>query len=226
MKLRIDQLCVRVADQADPILDIPALTLDHAAMLGVSGASGSGKTTLFNQLCGLSRGNSGSLYWNETDLYALSSAARDRFRGAHIGVIMQDFHLIAGLSAVENVILPSALRHFRGQRENCKRGKELLAQLGLFHPERKIERHSRGEKQRIAIARALFAEPEILLADEPTASLDGETAAMITDLLCSLAKARGCTLIAMSHDRQLLNALDQHLHLAHGRIASFHGDAS
>lgn len=179
MQLSVNNLCVTISGQQDPILSIAHFRLDSGDSLAISGASGSGKTTLINHLCGLARGDAGSVLWGDTDIHTLSSKACDLWRGKHIGLIMQDFHLIDGLSALDNVLLPDAIRCFPRRSRLRRRARDLLDKLGINRPEQRIETHSRGEMQRVAIARALLTTPDILIADEPTASLDAENGAHI-----------------------------------------------
>ena len=218
MNLTINNLTVTIPGQESPILDIPALRLTHGDSLAISGASGSGKTTLINHLCGLARGTPGSVLWGDTDIHALSAKACDLWRGKHIGLIMQDFHLIDGLSALDNVLLPDAIRSFPKPSRLKQRGHELLTSLGITRPEQRVETHSRGEMQRIAIARALLTTPDILIADEPTASLDAENGSHIANLLRDIAQEHNATLICVSHDPTMRNSLNQQLVLNHGCI--------
>lgn len=220
MNLSIHNLSVTIPGQQTPILHIPSLHLTHGDSLAISGASGSGKTTLINHLCGLSRGTTGSVLWGETDIHALSAKACDLWRGKHIGLIMQDFHLIEGLSALDNVLLPDAIRCFPKPSPLKQRAHELLTSLGIARPKQRVETHSRGEMQRIAIARALLTTPDILIADEPTASLDAENGTHIAKLLRDIAQQHNATLICVSHDPSLCSSLKHQLTLEHGRILS------
>ena len=220
MNLTINNLTVTIPGQQSPILDIPALHLTHGDSLAISGASGSGKTTLINHLCGLARGTPGSVLWGDIDIHALSAKACDLWRGKHIGLIMQDFHLIDGLSALDNVLLPHAIRCFPKPSPLKQRARELLTSLGIARPEQRTETHSRGEMQRIAIARALLTTPDILIADEPTASLDAENGTHIANLLRDIAREHNATLICVSHDPMMRDSLNQQLVLEHGHILS------
>lgn len=218
MKLEVHHLSVTMAKEHTPILDIERLSLPSGAQLAISGASGSGKTTLIHQLCGLANGKAGSVYWNDTDIHHLNPTARDRWRGEHVGLIMQDFHLIPALSALDNVLLPSALRHFRVSADRHQRALSLLNQLGIKHPQQRTADHSRGEMQRIAIARAALVQPRILIADEPTASLDAENGAQVADLLLQLSEDCRATFLCVTHDPALQRRFREHITLAHGRM--------
>jgi putative ABC transport system ATP-binding protein len=218
--LVVEDVAVRYADLAQPALDLPWLELARGTSLAVTGPSGAGKSTFINVVTGLERPTSGRVLWNGTDVAALSEAARDRWRAMSIGLVMQDFHLFPGLSAIENVLLPARFRHFRLPADLRARAEGLLAQVGLDAGSRRIETFSRGEMQRVAIARALLLRPGAIVADEPTASLDSDSAAAVADLLVSLARAEGATLIVVTHDRALSARLDRRIGFAAGRLAA------
>jgi putative ABC transport system ATP-binding protein len=192
-----------VAVRADR-LDVPPGTL-----LGISGPSGSGKTSLLHVLAGLLRPRTGTVRWGDVELVRLGEGARDRWRRSHVGFVFQDFHLIPELSARDNVLLPAWFGQLRAGAVLSARAATLLERMGIPDTGRRAGVLSRGEQQRVAMARALLAGPRILLADEPTASLDGVTAAQMTDLLTAQAREAGATLIVVSHDPALLARMDQ-----------------
>ncbi|MBB3771316.1 putative ABC transport system ATP-binding protein [Angulomicrobium tetraedrale] len=216
-------LRLRAVEQRFPGLDTPALaipSLDIAAgeQVAVMGPSGSGKTTLINLLTGLERVGQGSLIWGDTDLATLSEGARDRWRAANVGLVMQDFHLFPGLSALENVLLPQRLARLAlpaGARAEAGR---LLARVGIERPGQAIETMSRGQMQRVAVARALAVRPAIIVADEPTASLDADSGAAVAQLLLELAGESGATLLVATHDASLVARLPRVLRLESGRL--------
>jgi putative ABC transport system ATP-binding protein len=184
----------------------------------VTGPSGSGKTTLINVLTGLERVRQGRVDWQGTNLAGLSERRRDRWRAVNIGLVMQDFHLFPGLSALENVLLPQRLSHVTlpaGVHDNALR---LLKRVGIERLDQSIETMSRGQMQRVAVARALVGKPGLLVADEPTASLDVDAGASVADLLLELTSEVGSTLIVASHDHRLVDRLDRVLRLEGGRI--------
>lgn len=167
----------------------------------LTGPSGCGKTTLVNALCGLLAPSAGSLRVMGRDLYAMGSGERDRFRGSRMGVVHQEFHLLPGFTALENVAV--ALRFAAGQRGRAARTRamEMLAAAGLAERAgTRVERLSRGEAQRVAVARALVHEPELLLTDEPTASLDAERGAAMLGWIEDLRAQFGCAWICVTHD--------------------------
>ncbi|MDB5484087.1 MAG: ABC-type transport system ATPase component [Caulobacteraceae bacterium] len=165
------------------------------------GPSGSGKTTLLLAIAGLADVLEGTVRIDGVDVAGLRGAARDRFRGRAIGFVFQDLHLIAGLSTLDNVLLaPFAI----GARQDRRRALALLEELGLAaRARRPAETLSRGEAQRAAIARAMLLEPKLILADEPTASLDDETCRRVADLLGRAAAETGAALVIATHDLRL-----------------------
>ena len=216
--LEINDLSVAFPGLSAPALAIGSLSLATGSRVAITGASGSGKSTFVNIITGLERAGGGSVRWNGHDICRLSESGRDRFRAANIGLVMQDFHLFPGISAVENVLLPARLSRV-ADGALIERAHELLSRTGLPRPDQKVETMSRGEMQRVAIARALLRKPGVIVADEPTASLDSETGRVIGDLLLDLAIAEGSTLIVVSHDTHLSDRLDRHILLRSGRIA-------
>ena len=208
-----------------PALSIPALSVPAGAQVAVAGPSGSGKSTLVNVITGLERPGRGRVLWGGQDIATLSEPARDRWRGAHIGLVMQDFHLFPGLSALENVLLPARLARV-ADRALEARAAALLAEVGLSRPAQRIETLSRGEMQRTAVARALLRAPGVIVADEPTASLDATNAAAIGDLLIRMAARSGATLIVVSHDPALLARLPRQIVLRGGTVAEDRAEAA
>lgn len=223
LSLDISRLEMRFPGLAVPVLSIDRFHLPSGGRLAVTGASGSGKSTLVNAITGLERVTRGSISWSGTDITHLSAARRDAFRAGHIGLVMQDFHLFPGLSAFDNVVLPVRLAR-RLRREEAERARALLDATGIVRPGQKIETLSRGEMQRVAVARALLAKPGVVVADEPTASLDRRTGEEVADLLVRLSREEGATLIVVTHDPALTERLDRRIRLAGGAIAEDSGE--
>jgi putative ABC transport system ATP-binding protein len=200
------------------LLSVPALELGPGVSLGIQGPSGAGKSTLLYALAGLLDRPEGSIRWGETELLTLSSARRTKFRAERIGMIFQDFLLFDELGALANASLP-AMYAPRSERAALKaRAGAQLTHLGITAVKRTVDSFSGGERQRVAVARALSNDAGILLADEPTASLNREAAdALIADLVAKVRK-EGRTLIAVSHDERLLDAMDRVITLTDGRI--------
>lgn len=219
-RLVLDKVTMRYPDLAAPALDLPRLEVEAGTSLAVTGPSGAGKSTFINVITGLERPVSGRVEWQGEDIALLSEAARDRWRARHVGLVMQDFQLFPGLSALDNVLLPARLRHFRLATDLQARAAELLRRVGIDAGLRGIETFSRGEMQRVAIARALLSKPGVIVADEPTASLDGESGMAVCDLLTSLARMEKATLIVVTHDPMLSGQLDRRITLAGGRCVA------
>jgi putative ABC transport system ATP-binding protein len=167
----------------------------------ITGASGTGKTTLLHLLGGLLKPTSGAIDINEVDICALSAKKLDHFRGQNIGLILQKSYFIASLSVLENIELASWLTDKTKKKEKAK---ELLLLLGLEKIASKLPSQlSVGQQQRVSIARALINEPKLLLADEPTSSLDDENTKIVADLLADLSQKYNAALIIVTHDQRL-----------------------
>jgi putative ABC transport system ATP-binding protein len=190
------------------VLDIPALDITGGGQVAICGPSGSGKTTLLNVLAGIELAQRGTVRWGGIQVEALSPREGDRWRRQTLGLVFQQFHLFPGMSALDNVLLPLRFDRFAIARADRERGRELMERVGVTASAR-VERLSRGEMQRVAVARALVKAPAIVLADEPTASLDRDTAVVITDLLCRLCREQHATLVVVTHDAALAERLDR-----------------
>lgn len=218
--LTIQGLVVRFPGLDEPALDVPAFDLPSGARVALRGPSGSGKTTLLNMLTGLARVPEGRVDWDGTDLATLGEGARDQWRARHVGLVMQDFHLFPGLSAIENVLLPQRLRWRGGASGARDEAARLLERTGVPRPEQRVETLSRGQMQRVAVARALLGKPAILVADEPTASLDADSGAAVGELVTELAEEAGATLIVATHDPLLIDRIGRVAHLSSGQLAA------
>jgi len=183
------------------------------------GESGSGKTTLLHMVGGLLRPSAGSVLVDGTDLYALSTRELDRFRGRHIGIVFQQPHLIRSMTVEENLQLAQS---FAGVDKDPFRIREMLNALGMDHKRRSYPQElSQGQAQRVGIALALVNRPRLLLADEPTSSLDNRNADAVIRLLSNLASLEGSTLIISTHDDRVKDAFfkDFMFELSHERIS-------
>jgi ABC-type lipoprotein export system ATPase subunit len=179
----------------------PDLACAAGDTLLITGASGMGKTTLLHLLGGLLPPSSGQIEIAKTDVGKLSGRALDRFRGQHIGIVFQQAHFVASLSVLENLVLAGWLA--KGQRDIAK-AKSLLERLDILeHSGKKPAQLSIGQQQRAAIARALMSDPVLLLADEPTSSLDDQNARLVADLLFEQAQQARAALLVVTHDQRL-----------------------
>lgn len=185
------------------ILNIPRFDLDASAQVCLRGRSGSGKTTLLNVIAGLLTPSRGKVTLDGVSLTALSEAQRDGVRGKKVGIVFQTFNLLPGFTALENVLLGSVFAGDPDEEaaETRKRALALLKQVGL---EERIQHRPRmlsaGEQQRVAIARALINKPRLILADEPTGSLDQKSGEAALDLLLRLSADLGAALLLATHD--------------------------
>ncbi|RDE08134.1 ABC transporter ATP-binding protein [Pelagibacterium lacus] len=219
LDLKIDDLEVRAAS-GRVLLSVPRLSVAAGMCLGVKGPSGAGKSTFLFSLAGLGANSSGAIAWGGTDLMVLSPEARAKFRRHHIGMVFQDFLLFEELSAAANAALPGAYSRRARQAVIARKAGDVLDRLGIAHGGRTVESFSGGERQRVAIARALAADPEIVLADEPTASLDRKTADRLIEDLVRMVREEGKTLIAVSHDPAVYTRMDRVIEIVDGAIVS------
>jgi putative ABC transport system ATP-binding protein len=193
-----------------------SFTLETGAFAAIVGPSGSGKTTLLGLLAGLDVPSRGQVLLDGTDLTALDEDARARLRGEKVGFVFQSFQLIPTLTAVENVTVPLELR---GERGADARARELLERVGLSGRGHHFPAQlSGGEQQRVAIARAFVNRPRILFADEPTGNLDGATGARIVELLESLNREDGTTIVLVTHDLSLAARAQRVIRVADGAV--------
>ena len=199
------------------VLDIAALEIARGAATAIMGPSGCGKSTLLYALAGIARAT-GSVTFAGVDVLALPGPARAAWRRAHVGFVFQDFQLVAELSPLENVLLPARFDHARLPAEMAARARALLDRFGVPAARRSVADLSRGEAQRVALARALLRDPAIILADEPTASLDAASAAPVAAALAELAR-EGKAVAIVTHDSALAESCGRRVKLDHGRIA-------
>ena len=220
--IEISELRFSWGKSSAPILDIESLYVDKGRSVFIEGPSGSGKSTLLALIAGVLTPRQGDVTVLGLRLTALSSAERDRFRSDHMGVIFQQFNLIPYLSIVENVTLPC--RFSRVRRENALRrdgsleaeARRLLTKLDMDHPgllARPVTELSVGQQQRVAAARALIGSPEIVIADEPTSSLDADHRHSFNQLLFKECRKAQAALIFVSHDTSMTSLFDRHIRL-------------
>jgi ABC-type lipoprotein export system ATPase subunit len=207
------------------VLNITSLTLPVGSHTVLRGPSGSGKTTLLNLIAGIVLPTAGRIQVNGTDLGLLPEPQRDRFRAAHVGYIFQTFNLLAPFTALENVMLAMRFANAIPRRAQRQRASDLLSQLGLkTRLSHKPAQLSRGEQQRVAMARALANDPPVLLADEPCASLDAATAQVVLMALHNVCRERATTVLIVAHDTAALVGADQVLDMREINRAAGHPD--
>jgi putative ABC transport system ATP-binding protein len=184
----------------------------------ILGTSGSGKSTLLSLMAGLDTPTTGRVELAGQSLFDMTEDERAAWRGQHLGFVFQNFQLMGHLTALENVMLPLELA---GSKDAKQQAKAILSQVGLAERLSHFPKVlSGGEQQRVALARAFVVEPQLLLADEPTGSLDAQTGESIMDLMLSLNQARGTTLILVTHDQKLAQRCSRTLTLQAGQLIS------
>lgn len=198
-----------------PVLDGVNLRVASGEICAILGPSGSGKSTLMRLLAGLDRPDSGSIHWNSFPVHEHRPRDLAARRSKHVGLVFQQHYLVEDLNVLENVGLPGRIRNEAAEG----RARELLQLVGLderalFMP----EQLSGGEKQRAAVARALFDEPPVILADEPTGSLDRHNAFVVFRLLVDVARQRGSAVVLVTHDEGLVSDVDARYQLNGGRL--------
>ncbi|WP_396210956.1 ABC transporter ATP-binding protein [Flavobacterium sp.] len=195
----------------DTQFSFPELKCNSSETLLITGNSGKGKTTLLHLLAGLLRPKKGDIILENTNIGLLSEKELDLFRGKNIGLILQQSHFIASLSVIENVVLASWLAN---GKKATQKAEKLLEELDLVNQKHKLPSQlSIGQQQRVSIARALINQPKLLLADEPTSSLDDENAMVVANLLEKLAKEYHAALVIVTHDKRLKDKFSNQLNL-------------
>lgn len=230
--IRVSDVRFRWRRRDSLVLEIPTLEVADGERIFIKGPSGSGKTTLLNLLGGVAVPESGTVSILDTNISALGGSVRDAFRAAHVGFIFQMFNLIPYLSLIDNVVLPCRFSSSRRQRALSRAGtvqeeaRRILDHMkldveALFS--RSVSRLSMGQQQRVAAARSLIGAPELVIADEPTSSLDADVRQSFLDLLFREIRDAGSTLLFVSHDSGLEAAFDRTILLADINRAAFQG---
>jgi ABC-type lipoprotein export system ATPase subunit len=193
------------------VLSIPKMEIKEDQQLLILGKSGSGKTTLLHILGGLLAPNEGKVVIGKSDIYKLSQSQRDKYRGQNIGLVFQKAHLVSALNVDDNLLLA---QYLSGAAQDKGRVKEVLEELNLGHKVKsKVKALSQGEQQRVTIARALLNRPRVILADEPTASLDDDNAFKVIELLKRQAQNYGAALAIATHDQRVKDEFEVQLNL-------------
>jgi putative ABC transport system ATP-binding protein len=217
--LAVRGVCKDVQDASGKlaILRDISLTLDAGQTAAIVGASGSGKSTLLGILAGLDTPSAGQVMLAGHDLFALDEDQRAALRARHVGFVFQSFQLMPNLTALENVMLPLELA---GVPDAKAQATAMLDRVGLAQRlQHRPKVLSGGEQQRVALARAFVVQPELLLADEPTGSLDHATGAAVMDLMFALNREQGTTLVLVTHDRQLAQRCERRLTMQAGQLS-------
>ena len=218
MMVRLDDIHLKLESAAGEVNILRGIDLSVAAgeTVSVVGPSGSGKSTMMMVIAGLERPSSGRIQVAGVDLDRLNEDGLALFRRKSVGIVFQNFHLIPTMTALENVAVPLELA---GDRDAFGKAARELESVGLGH---RLTHYpgqlSGGEQQRVALARAFAVEPRLLLADEPTGNLDGETGQRVIDLMFELRARRGTTLLLITHDPALAQRCGRTVHLLDGRI--------
>lgn len=218
--IAVESVTKQVQDVSGPltILHEIAFTLAPRQSAAIVGASGSGKSTLLSIIAGLDTPTHGTVRLAGTDLFALDEDARAAVRAARLGFVFQSFQLLGNLTALENVMLPLELQ---GRADARLLATEMLRRVGLgerlSHYPKVL---SGGEQQRVALARAFVVKPSVLLADEPTGSLDFATGERVMELMFELNREAGTTLVLVTHDRSIAARCDRQLRIEAGRLAT------
>lgn len=193
-------------------------TISEGEFVVVTGPSGSGKSTLLHVAAGLDKPDQGKVTFRDIDVFELGSRKRARFRRRNIGFVFQFFNLVPTLDAVQNVSLPMLLDGY-GKAEADKRAEDLLTQLGMeSRLHHKPNEMSGGQMQRVAVARALIADPPIILADEPTGNLDSEAGAEVLSVLKDAAASRGAAVVLVTHDPEAAQIGDRRIAIHDGNV--------
>ena len=216
----LDDVHLTLTSKAGPvnILRGVSFTAQLDESIAVLGPSGAGKSTLLAIIAGLERADSGRVIVSDTDIGGLGESALAGFRRSAVGIVFQAFHLIPTMTALENVALPLELGT---HADPFGAAREALETVGLGE---RLQHYpsqlSGGEQQRVALARAFVPRPDVLLADEPTGNLDGETGGAVMGELFRLRAERGSTLILVTHDHELAAQCDRMVHIVDGRIVA------
>jgi putative ABC transport system ATP-binding protein len=216
--ISVERVTKQVADSTGTltILHDIDFSLPPRQSVAIVGASGSGKSTLLSIVAGLDTPTTGTVRLAGTDMFALDEDARAAVRARQLGFVFQSFQLLANLTALENVMLPLELL---GRRDVRAQAAEMLSRVGLAE---RLSHYPRvlsgGEQQRVALARAFVVRPAVLLADEPTGSLDFATGGKVMQLMFDLNSEAGTTLVLVTHDRAIAERCDRQLRIEAGRL--------
>jgi len=212
----------RTGNNDYPVLRNISVSFEKGEYVLITGKSGSGKSTLLNILTGVDGASSGNVMVNGTNILGFNEARMTKWRGENLGIVFQFFQLIPTLSVLENLLLPMDLMDKIPKQDRIKKSKELLAMVGLSGHEEKIPSAlSGGEQQRVAIARSLANDADLIIADEPTGNLDSKNAEMVFDIFNNLKNA-GKTILMVSHERGIMKGASRKIVIKDGTIEEDH----
>ena len=213
--------CYERSSETRPVLANASLSLEPGEAVAIVGPSGSGKSTLLNIIGSLDAPTSGSVHLGEVEVTCLAGKALTAFRATAVGFVFQDHHLLPQLTALENVLLPTIAA---GREDKTATARELLQRVGVDHrAEAFPAKMSGGERQRVAVARALINSPQLLLCDEPTGNLDQDAGANVISLLLEVARQQGVTVLMVTHNLTHAARFDRCLELRDGQVLPFAG---
>ena len=207
----------RASDNHQVVLDDVSLDIELGQRIAVTGPSGSGKTTLLNMAGSLDKPDQGQVFYKDKDITGLSGRGLEHFRNQAVGFVFQQHHLLPQFSLFENVLLPTLPN--KNTKEAGTRAEDLIKRTGLWdHRNKKPAELSGGESQRTAVVRALINNPAILLADEPTGSLDHENSSQLFDMLIEFSRTDEVTLVVVTHSQELARRMDTVYKLQSGKL--------
>jgi len=214
--LALSNVSYQYAKTSKNVLKNVSMDFEQGVLYSIVGKSGAGKSTLLSLISGLDVCTDGAIYYGDKDL---STMNRDEYRAQNIGVIFQGYNLLTNCSAVENVVLSMNISGVKAANASA-RAYELLSEVGIDREtaDRKVLQLSGGEQQRVGIARALSHDPDIIIADEPTGNLDGETASGIMDIFCRLAREEDKCVIIVTHSKEVASYADVTVRIANGNL--------
>ncbi len=221
MLLQLKHLSKAYGDQASDnhqvVLDDVSLDIELGQRIAVTGPSGSGKTTLLNMAGSLDKPDQGQVFYEDKDITGLSGRGLEHFRNQAVGFVFQQHHLLPQFTLFENVLLPTL--PIKNTKEAGTRAEDLIKRTGLWdHRNKKPSELSGGESQRTAVVRALINNPAILLADEPTGSLDHENSSQLFDMLIEFSQTDEVTLVVVTHSQELARRMDTVYKLQSGKL--------
>lgn len=214
-KLLLEDIRI-LGENKEEILQIDKLVIKNNEKIGIRGPSGAGKSTFLHLISGLVKPNRGKVLWGNIDIAKLSESKTDTFRRENIGMIFQNFYLFEELSAYDNVSIASCFSSNKSIKQNSQIYLEYFNLKELS--KRSVDSYSGGERQRIAVARALSTNPNIIIADEPTASLDKINAEILINDLIRISNEKSKLLIVVSHDDELLKKMNTIITIVNGKI--------